>query len=107
MTVARITTVELHSEEAFEEFSKTFNLIRQTFNPEPIACTGIHTGPTSYMIVAVYESDEAAQAALPGRQKVVEHVAKYVKDVWHMEGQVPHHQFSEDFVKQLNKPSMS
>ena len=103
MTVARITTVELYSEEVVEEFSKTFNSIRKTFNPEPIACTGIQTGPTSYMIVAVYESDEVAQAALPGRQKVVEHVAKYVKDVWHMEGPVPHHQFSDDFLEQLNQ----
>ena len=103
MTVARITSVELHSVDALDEFSKTFNAIRKTFNPEPISCTGIQTAPTSYMIVAVYENDEVAQSALPGREKVVEHVAKYVKDVWHMEGPVNHHQFSDEFVKKLSQ----
>ena len=103
MTVARISSIELHSEEALEEFSKIFNAIRKTFNPEPISCTGIQTAPTSYMIVAVYENDEVAQAALSGRKKVVEQVAKYVKDVWHMEGPVLHHQFSDEFVKKLSQ----
>ena len=74
-----------------------------------VATTGIlrRTLVSSHSFDWSVASDEVAQAALPGRQKVVEHVAKYVKDVWHMEGQVPHHQLSEDFVKQLNKPSMS
>ena len=96
MTVARITSVELHQQEALDEFSKTFK-------PEPISCTGIETAPTSYMIVAVYENDEVAQSALPGREKVVENVAKYVKDVWHMEGPAYHHQFSDEFVKKLSQ----
>ena len=65
-----------------------YKAIREDFFPTLELVLNIRTGPTSLMSIAVYPSYEAAEANLPERRKMHDHVEATLKDTFYYEGDI-------------------
>ena len=69
MAIARVSVLEYDSQEALEQVQKSHKLMRAIVFPHLKMCFCVRTGPTSFIDISVYPSEEAAEANLKDRQK--------------------------------------
>ena len=69
MAIARVSVLEFDSQEALEHAQKSHKLMRAKVFPHLKMCLCVRTGPTSFIDISVYPSEEAAEANLEDRQK--------------------------------------
>ena len=88
MSIGRISMLEFMKPEDVDASEEYYKTIRADCFPTLELVLNIRTGPTSLMSIAVYPSYEAAEANLPERQKMHDHVQATLKDTFYYEGDI-------------------
>ena len=89
MAIARVSVLEFDSQEALEHAQKSHKLMRAKVFPHLKMCLCVRTGPTSFIDISVYPSEEAAEANLEDRQKFHEEaLGSALKDDFYYQGDI-------------------
>ena len=89
MAIARVSVLEFDSQEALENAQKSHKLMRAKVFPHLKMCLCVRTGPTSFIDISVYPSEEAAEANLEDRQKFHEEAfGPALKDDFYYQGDI-------------------
>ena len=89
MAIARVSVLEFDSPEALKHAQKSHKLMRAKVFPHLKMCLCVRTGPTSFIDISVYPSEEAAEANLEDRQKFHEEAfGSALKDDFYYQGDI-------------------
>ena len=102
MAIARVSVLEFDSQEALEHAQKSHKLMRAKVFPYLKMCLCVRTGPTSFIDISVYPSEEAAEANLEDRQKFHEEAfGSALKDDFYYQGDIDYF-FQSTSLSELN-----
>ena len=99
MAIARVSVLEFNSPAAMKSAQESHKAQRSVVFPHLQMCLCIRTGPSSFVDISVYPSEEAAEANLEDRQKF--HDAAFgsaLKDEFYYQGDIDYFFQAADFA---------
>ena len=90
MVYARVLNLEYRSEKIQKLYHEKWRQNNFKGFPEAISRTIIKTGPTSEMMMAVYETEDVAEKARSLANKFLEKHAQHLHEVLDFHGEVTH-----------------